>query len=520
VPEQANHHDCPGGAAGDARLVTRRDALRLGATGATVAVAARALGGTLALDRGGPLDLGDVVRAAYQNKSWPVPPMITRGEWGANEALRKSGQVYDWKIEKLIVHHTVTSNNPADPAAVLRNIYSYALGNGYIDLPYHWMIDHKGRIYEGRWAANYPGGAPHTGEQNNRNVRGGHALNHNTRTIGIALMGTYTNTMPPTPMIDALVTILTWKCARWGIDPRGASPYYNGAGQWVSPPNICGHRDTKATACPGEPLWSVLPLLREAVAVRVRGGTTGYWIATTDGRVLAFGDMPKIPDLRDLGVRATVRGVTMHPSGQGFWLLGADGGVFALGAAPYAGGLSATAKRHPVVALEATKSGKGYWLADAGGAVFPYGDAVLRGSMSGTRLNKPIVGMARTPSGKGYWLVASDGGIFAFGDARFAGSAGNLPLVQPIVAMAPTPTGDGYWLCAADGGVFSYGDARFFGSGAGTGLRFVGMIPTSTGKGYALTASNGRVLPFGDAPHYGDAAGSVLASGCAGRLVP
>ncbi|HEX5613551.1 MAG TPA: N-acetylmuramoyl-L-alanine amidase [Acidimicrobiia bacterium] len=525
MSEHDVQHECPGcvpavSARPSASLVTRRQALKLGAAGAAVAVAPRVLGGFAPVLESRLIDLSDATRTVYKNKAWPPPPIITRQQWGANEALRKSGQEYDWKVEKLVVHHTVTPNNPSDPAAIMRNLYTYALNSGYIDLPYHWLIDHRGRIFEGRWATDYPPGAPHTGEKDGRNVRGGHALNHNTRTIGIALMGTYTTIMPPQAMIDALVTLLTWKCARWGIDPRGSSTYYNAAGQWVSPPNICGHRDTKATACPGGPLYAALPTLRDKVAVRLRGGTTGYWIVGADGRVYSYGDMPVISDLPTLGITDTVRGARMHPNGRGFWLLGRSGGVYAFGTAAYYGRPGAATGGFPVVAIESTKSGAGYWLVDAGGGVHPYGDAADHGSMRGTRLNRPIVGITRTPSGAGYWLVASDGGIFSFGDAAFRGSTGNLVLDKPIIGMAATPTGAGYWMLASDGGIFSFGDAAFFGSGAPTGLRFVGMIPTSTGRGYALLASDGRVVAFGDAPRYGDAAGKVTAAAFAGRLVP
>jgi len=525
VPEHDVQHTCPGCADDTTErtpvgLVTRRNALKLGATGAAIALAPRVFGGIAPALESRLVDLGDATRTVYQNKAWPVPPIVTRQQWGANEALRKGGQVYDWRVEKLVVHHTVTPTNPSNPAAVLRNIYTYSLNSGYIDLPYHWMIDHWGRIYEGRWAADYPAGAPHTGEKNGRNVRGGHALNHNTRTVGIALMGTYTTTMPGPPMIDALVSLLTWKCARWGIDPRGASTYYNAAGQFVSPPNICGHRDTKATACPGGPLYAALPTLRDKVAVRLRGGTTGYWIVNADGRVFAYGDMPVISDLPTMGIRDTVRAARMHPTGRGYWLLGGSGGLYAFGTAGFHGHPGAAPRGFPVVAIESTKSGKGYWIVDAGGAVYPYGDAVNRGSMAGTRLNRPVVGITRTPTGAGYWLVASDGGIFSFGDAKFYGSTGNIALNQPIIGMAATPTGAGYWMFAADGGIFSYGDAKFYGSGAPTGLRFVGMIPTSTGRGYALLSGDGRVVTFGDAPRYGDAAGKVWATAFAGKLVP
>ena len=89
---------------------------------------------------------------------------------------------------------------------------------------------------------------------------GAHALHFNADTIGIGLMGDYSNVAPTTAMIDALITLLTWKCARWGIDPLGAAPYVNSQGARVTGlANICGHRDTYATACPGATVEAMLP---------------------------------------------------------------------------------------------------------------------------------------------------------------------------------------------------------------------------------------------------------------------
>ena len=67
------------------------------------------------------------------------------------------------------------------------------MNNGYIDIAYNWLIDPHGRIYEGRWAQDYPSGLPHTGERAHLNVMGAHALHFNTDTIGIGLMGDYSD---------------------------------------------------------------------------------------------------------------------------------------------------------------------------------------------------------------------------------------------------------------------------------------------------------------------------------------
>jgi uncharacterized delta-60 repeat protein len=155
--------------------------------------------------------------------------------------------------------------------------------------------------------------------------------------------------------------------------------------------------------------------------------------------------------------------VTQAPPRAGYWLATSDGSVEAFGrAAPCASLAYSGAGR--VVGVAGTTSGRGYWQVASDGGVFSFGDAQFYGSAGNLPLHQAIVGAAATPTGHGYWLVASDGGVFTYGDAHFYGSTGRIRLNQPIVGMQPTPTGHGYWLVASDGGVFTYGDAHFYGS--------------------------------------------------------
>jgi hypothetical protein len=472
-------------------------------------------------------DIRNARPTLVQQSEWPAPAIITRAQWGANEAIREPGQEYDSVVEKIVVHHTGTPT-PSDAAAHLRGIYASAVAGEYIDVQYNWLIGPDGAIYEGRWATDYPPGATHTGELNGQNVRGGHAERHNSRTIGIAIIGDYSNVAPSGPAISSLIALITWKCARWGIDPTGASPYVNSVGATETIANITSHRETKnafgdGTTCPGEPLISMLPSIRATVASRIADGATGYWVASKEGRLLNFGSLPDMGDTRRLGISSQIMGLSAHPSGMGYWLVGRDGGVFTFGAASFFGSMGATRLNQPMIGMSASATGNGYWLVALDGGVFSFGDARFYGSMGAVKLNAPILGLCPTPSGAGYWLYARDGGMFSFGDARFFGSTGGLRLNKPIVAMAARPQGDGYWLVAEDGGVFSFGAAQFFGSGASYSLRgpVVGMVPTTTGNGYALLVRDGGVLAFGDAPFLGSAAGRVTeAVGIAGRLKP
>jgi hypothetical protein len=473
-----------GGAAESGSGWTRRSLLQVsmaaGAGTAAVRMSPAFAAAVRALDAPGSRKASAATPSPFaQQLSWPVPAIVTRAEWGCNEALRKGGQSYDNVVEKIIVHHTVTPNDPSDPAAVVRSVYEYNVSGVYIDIAYHFLIDAHGRIYEGRWAQNYPPGAPHIGENSARqNVQGAATLGHNPRTLAVAMLGTFTDILPTPEAMSALNIVLAWKCARWGIDPIASTAYRNSDGGIEVFPDIIGHRSVVPTICPGDPIIARLSSIRGQVSTRIRDGIFGYWVAGSDGSTQVFGDLPDVGDPRRLGIRSVIQAIVAHPSGLGYWALGTDGGVFTFGAARFFG------------------------------------------SMGGTRLNQPVIGMAVTRTGNGYWLLARDGGIFSFGDAKFWGSTGAIHLNQPVIAMAPTPTGNGYWLLARDGGIFCFGDAKFFGSGPGRGLRSpaVAIASTTSGLGYAILAADGAVLAFGDAQSYGNAVGSAV--GFAGRLVP
>ena len=206
-----------------------------------------------------------------------------------------------------------------------------------------------------------------------------------------------------------------------------------------------------------------------------------------------------------------VTGIARSGTGRGYWLASADGGVYAFGDAAFRGSAASRPLRQPVVDI-AGAPGPGYWLVARDGGVFAFGDAPFLGSVGDVQLNAPVVGMAATPSGKGYWLASSDGGVFAFGDAVFHGSAGGTPLNDQIVAMASSPSGKGYWLLARDGGVFAFGDATFAGSPAAGHAPYVDLAVAPDGKGYWVATAGGTVAAFGSAPaHAGPSGGAPAA---------
>ena len=125
----------------------------------------------------------------------PGPKIISRKEWGAKSPILGSGRSYE-HITATIKAKTFfgTAYNqsvsiPADLAKYYNTITLHHSGNGdnymsiqelqgkeqdagYADIPYHFAIDSKGNIYEGRPI----------------NIKGAHVKGGNTGNIGIVLM--------------------------------------------------------------------------------------------------------------------------------------------------------------------------------------------------------------------------------------------------------------------------------------------------------------------------------------------
>ncbi len=483
---------------------TRRDVLRWSAGAA--AVGALGAGSAAISDVIGSDAIAHASPAWRPDLSWPVPPIVTRAEWGANERLRKAAPDYDTHVEKFVVHHTVTPNHPSDPAAVVRSIMAFHTSREYIDIAYNFLIDEQGRIYEGRWARDYPPGVPHTTETRwHRQVRGAHALHFNNRTIGIALLGTFTHVAPPPPMLHGLIELLAWKCARWGIDPLGHSNYVDSIGGHHVMTNIVGHRDTYATLCPGSPTETLLPHVRRTVAARIserhaqlsRSRHGPFWAVASDGTIVSAGGAPPITDWR-----AHAAGVVAvaHSRAGGMWLLTPQGGVLAEGGAPFHGDLAGRPLHAPVVGIAGTRSGHGYWIVARDGGVFTFGDAGYHGSLGNRRLWAPIVAIAGTRKGAGYWLLGADGGVFTFGDAGFHGSAAARAAGDVAVALLPSASGRGYHIVHRSGQLRHFGDALRIWLPEAAGAQVVGLVPSARGHGVGAITAEGSFLSAGDFP--------------------
>jgi hypothetical protein len=253
------------------------------------------------------LDLADGARTVRHQRypgtpasaSVAEPTILPRSAWAADESLRFDSTGKEiwppafWPIQKLIVHHTATANNDPDPPSTIRAIYYYhAVTQGWGDIGYNFLIDEAGHVYKGRHShtTSTPSSASPspddtiTGENSSGNgVTGAHALNFNSGTVGVALLGTLTNQDATPAAKRALEDLLGWKADSHHIDPQGASLYANPvSGQQTTFPNIAGHRDVTATECPGGTFYATLPTVRSDVAARIAAaGSTTTTTTTT-----------------------------------------------------------------------------------------------------------------------------------------------------------------------------------------------------------------------------------------------
>ncbi|MFF0445474.1 peptidoglycan recognition protein [Streptomyces sp. NPDC004609] len=193
----------------------------------------------------------------------PRPAIVTRKKWGASESLREKGFVYTKTVKAAFVHHTSTGNayTCKQAPSVLRSIYRYhVVSSGWRDFGYNFAVDKCGNIYEGR-----AGGVT-------RPVLGAHTLGFNSNSMGIAVLGTYSRSNPPTAAVNAVSRLTAWKLGLFNANPKskvtltsGGSDKYK-KGRNVRFNVISGHRDGFRTDCPGTRLYNKLGTIRSASA--------------------------------------------------------------------------------------------------------------------------------------------------------------------------------------------------------------------------------------------------------------
>jgi hypothetical protein len=144
------------------------------------------------------------------------PPIVTQASWGAAPPV--ASLFIPQQPELITLHHEGVIFDGSRPTPdYLRAVQSWSITNrGWPDIPYHFLIDLEGTIYEGRPLE----------------VRGDTNTAYNTQGMAqVALLGKYDagEQVPNQLQIDAIIDLMTWIAATYNI-PADAN-------------HIKGHRD-------------------------------------------------------------------------------------------------------------------------------------------------------------------------------------------------------------------------------------------------------------------------------------
>lgn len=275
---------------------------------------------TLSPSHAPPSDLPDRVRhCELRQAHYPGEFTISRTD---RQDVR--GKEYRWAlqyskdIDLVVVHHTAESlSSRAGRSGIerVRALYEYhAVGRGWGDIGYHFVIDEDGVIYEGR------SGGP--------KVVGAHSYCNNVGTIGIAVMGDFSIQRPTMAQLRSLRLLVANLADQYGIPGDGEVVFH---GRKL--PRILGHRDLDPTSCPGPFLEEILPQVRTFVMTRNLAAPVFSSVLPTSSQHEAELVVPPTtitlhPGERRI-LRYRLRNVGRSTWGESSWLLGVSSGSIA-----------------------------------------------------------------------------------------------------------------------------------------------------------------------------------------------
>lgn len=180
-------------------------------------------------------------RPAKQRPAQPPKPayqVVRRGTWGA-EPLKPNHDPME-KITRVTLHHTaeVAGMGTRKDADLVKGIQNFHRNTrGWADIGYHWIIGLDGNVYEGR-ALGIQGA--HAGGGNNK---------HN---LGISVIGDFTTGLPAKRQLRTTALFLEASLRHYKIPTS----------------ELRGHRDFKATECPGSALYAWLDVFKSTRGAR------------------------------------------------------------------------------------------------------------------------------------------------------------------------------------------------------------------------------------------------------------
>ncbi|XP_012534615.2 uncharacterized protein LOC105835677 [Monomorium pharaonis] len=156
--------------------------------------------------------------------------IISRSQWGARAPKSPASNLKLKPAPYVIIHHSATSGCETQAICQLkvRQFQNYHMDNkGWADIGYNFIVGEDGNIYEGRgW-----------GKQ------GAHSKPFNSKSIGICIIGDYKNRTPNAAAVQAVTNLIV----------RGVE-----SGEIKNDYKLLGHRQTWATTCPGDSLYTMI----------------------------------------------------------------------------------------------------------------------------------------------------------------------------------------------------------------------------------------------------------------------
>ncbi|CAG7730095.1 unnamed protein product [Allacma fusca] len=155
------------------------------------------------------------------------PSIISRAQWGARPPT--GIEVMKTPVPNVVVHHTVMGEGECSTRSeciqVMKDIQNLHMDtNGWADIGYSFLVGGDGGVYEGRgW-----------------DRVGAHAPGYNDKSTGISVIGNFMDYLPN--QVQMNLTQILIEC---GTSEGYIIPNYT----------LYGHRDVKATSCPGDKFY-------------------------------------------------------------------------------------------------------------------------------------------------------------------------------------------------------------------------------------------------------------------------
>ncbi|MEM7262034.1 MAG: N-acetylmuramoyl-L-alanine amidase [Planctomycetota bacterium] len=190
----------------------------------------------------------------------------TRKQWGARKMRRNSNAM--GKVKAITIHHTgeeyaLTVGSDREVKAYLRRLQKYVQNEKrWADIGYHYLVDPRGVVWEGRPA----------------NKQGAHAGNPtlNRGNVGVALIGNFDRVHPTSKQLEALSSLLVKLCKQHKVPLN----------------RVYTHSERRLeggladTACPGKHLQKRVPNLKKQLAnagiARSGGGFASRFLTLPD----------------------------------------------------------------------------------------------------------------------------------------------------------------------------------------------------------------------------------------------